>query len=116
MKKLLAIFGALLITFALTGTAQAHVKLTSTMPSDGATLAKAPKMAMLHYNKAIRLVKINLKREDNKIALNYKASKKASKMQHISFPRLTAGQYDLAWTIMGNDGHKMKHRISFTVE
>lgn len=116
MNKLASIFSASFVVLALSGAAQAHVKLTSTMPVDGALLAKSPKMAMLHFDKPTRVVRISLRQGKKPIALKFRPSKKASKMLHVDLPKLGAGNYKLSWVLLGKDGHKMKDDLNFSVK
>jgi len=116
MNKLLTLIGTTLVILAVSGSASAHVKLTETMPVDGAQLSVAPKMAMLHFNKPTRVVRVSLKQGDKPIPFKFKPSKKLLKMLHVSLPTLSAGDYQLSWILLGNDGHKMKDSISFSVK
>lgn len=107
----------LLITgLTLSGSALAHVGLSSSTPAKGAMLVVPPSKLELAFSAPIRLVKLSLKDVSNQeIALILPSSTQSQAQYSLDLPVLAASSYTVSWVAMGDDGHKMKGQFEFMV-
>lgn len=116
MKKVLFITFCALF-FLVSNTAQAHIKVVNTEPSNNAALNSSPGTVEIQYSKDVRLVKVALFSGDNKtLELDYKADFSPESDFSIQLPELSDGEYRFEWTAMGSDAHKMDESLTFTVK
>jgi methionine-rich copper-binding protein CopC len=112
MKKYIAIICAVMTSMSVF----AHTGLTSSVPADNAILMKSPEMIEVTFEDDVRLVSllvVNSKEEA--IEIDFALIMEASKTFSYDLPMLAANTYKVSWTIMGEDGHKMKGDFSFMV-
>ncbi len=114
MKKYIAI---LLVTMAFTSASVfAHTSLKSSTPSDNAMLMKSPETLTLSFGSDIRLVSVKVINDKNEaMAIDFAPTLEASQSFTYDLPPLMPSTYSVSWTIMGDDGHKMKGDFSFVV-
>ncbi|KGJ90874.1 copper resistance protein CopC [Colwellia psychrerythraea] len=94
----------------------AHADLKTSLPKDGAMLMASPKVLQLVFTKDVRLVKLTLADKSGAlIPLEFKPSTKASANYSLALPLLPSSNYQVTWTIMGKDAHKMKGKFAFMV-
>ncbi|MCL1124296.1 copper resistance CopC family protein [Shewanella surugensis] len=91
----------------------AHVGLVGSMPTEGAMLNQSPSQLELNFSAPVRLVKLRLNDGDKDIALTLPNHGESQSDFSVSLPVLMAGNYQVTWMIMGNDGHKMKGQYQF---
>lgn len=113
MQKLISL--VFLLSFTLLSTSLfAHAKMVTSIPANNASYDTPLAAIELSFKAPSRLLKISLKKDDNrKIPLNFKPSAQAKDRFSIALPTLEKGDYILEWTILGNDGHKMKSKVTF---
>lgn len=100
--------------------AQAHAKIDSAEPKAGSELASAPKQIVLHFNEKLEpaFIKIELFDAGNAAVKLPKAVLATSDRATMStpLPPLPAGQYQVRWSAMARDGHKVKGEYRFKVK
>ena len=112
MKTLISLMLGFSIIFA-SSNLLAHAKMLASIPADNASYDTPLTAIELNFKNPSRLIKLSLKYQGQKIPLSFKPSAKANTYFSIPLPKLEEGQYKLEWISLGNDGHKMKSKISF---
>jgi methionine-rich copper-binding protein CopC len=111
MKKYIAIITAIMSTSVF-----AHTGLTSSIPANNAMLMKSPEKVEVVFKDEVRLVSLSvLNAKDESVEIDFTPSMKASETFSYDLPMLKPSNYTVSWTIMGEDGHKMKGDFSFMV-
>jgi hypothetical protein len=114
MKKYIAIL-LVTMTFA-SASVFAHTSLASSIPSDKAMLMKSPKTLVVNFGSDTRLVSLSIVDAKNEaVAIDFAPTMEASQSFSYELPTLIPSTYKVSWTIMGDDGHKMKGDFSFMV-
>jgi methionine-rich copper-binding protein CopC len=112
MKKYIAILFAAMTSMSVL----AHTGLTSSMPANHAMLMKSPEMIEVTFDDSVRLVNLLLvNSKEETIEIDFAPTMDASETFSYALPSLTPDTYKASWTIMGEDGHKMKGDFSFMV-
>jgi hypothetical protein len=112
MKKYIAI----IFTAIMSTSVFAHTGLTSSMPANNAMLMKSPEKVEVVFKDKVRLISLSvLNAKDESVEINFAPSMKASETFSYDLPMLMPSNYTVYWTIMGEDGHKMKGDFSFMV-
>jgi copper resistance protein C len=98
----------------LASPASAHVGLSSTAPTNGAMINKAPSTLELNFSAPVRLVKLTIQ-DENQLKVPLTIPKLAASQAQfvIALPALKPANYTVSWMIMGDDGHKMKGEFGF---
>lgn len=100
----------------ISSTAIAHVHLAQTVPPRESEVSMAPDKLSLTFSAEVRLIKLVLiNSQGTAIDFGFKPVVKAAKTVSFPVPALPADEYDVEWTVMGNDGHKMEDSYSFTI-
>lgn len=114
MKKYIAILFAAM-TFA-SASVIAHTGLESSTPSNNAMLMKSPKTLAVSFGSNIRLVSLSIVNAKNEeVPIEFAPTMQPSQSFTYELPTLMPNSYKVSWTIMGDDGHKMKGDFSFMV-
>ncbi|MCJ8296336.1 MAG: copper resistance protein CopC [Colwellia sp.] len=114
MNKILILLTVTLLT--ISSSVLAHAGLKNSLPKDGAMLMASPKVLQLIFTKDVRLVKLILANKSGSLMpIEFKPSTKSSANYSIALPGLPSSNYQVTWTIMGKDAHKMKGKFSFMV-
>jgi hypothetical protein len=112
MKKFIATF--LLAMLFTSASVFAHTTLESSIPSDNAMLMKSPKTVELSFGSNVRLVSLSVLNDKNEeVEIDFAPSMEPGKSFTYDLPTLMPSKYKVMWTIMGDDGHKMKGDFSF---
>ena len=112
MKKYIAIIFAAMTSMSVL----AHTGLTSSMPANNAMLMKSPQVIEVTFGTPVRLVSLSIANTKGEpIETAFKPSMEASGTFSYNLPMLMPSTYKVSWTIMGDDGHKMKGDFSFMV-
>jgi methionine-rich copper-binding protein CopC len=105
-----------LFAFLLWSTAvPAHTHLVSSVPSDHATVAVAPKAATLTFAEGVILTSAKLESPDGSKTELKPLPEGAVKEARLPLPALPAGGYKLQWRATSDDGHIMTGEIRFVV-
>ncbi|MFC3068510.1 copper homeostasis periplasmic binding protein CopC [Phenylobacterium soli] len=99
--------------------AQAHAKLVSAIPADGATVA-APKQIVLKFSEKLqpKFSTAHLMMPAmNNMAMPVKATVAKDGVTMIVTPKgaLSTGAYTVHWQAVAADTHKMEGKVNFTV-
>ncbi len=115
--KLIPILGVLGIVLLNPVSAFAHVALTESMPPADSTINTAPESLMLMFTEEVRLLKAAITAQDGKeIDIGFKPMAMAMKHFNVPLPALAEGVYQVNWTVMGDDGHRMDESFTFTID
>ena len=112
MKKYITILFAAITSMS----AFAHTDLASSVPNKNAMLMESPEELAVTFEDKVRLVSLTVSNsKDEPVAIDFAPSMEASETFSYSLPVLMPSTYTVSWTIMGDDGHKMKGDFSFMV-
>ena len=118
-RNLIATF-ALIAVGAATSLAQAHAKIESSQPKANSQLTTAPAEIRLHFNEPLEAAFSKIELVDGKqaaVALPKIALDKADpKVMFTAVPALKPGRYEVRWSAMTHDGHKVKGQYAFSVK
>jgi len=103
------------VLIAVSTLAVAHTHLTKSVPADGSTVSTAPSKFVLAFAEAARLTSLSLQKDAEPARKLTPLPTAAAAEISIPAPPLTAGKYVLSWRAVGDDGHVMPGRITFTV-
>lgn len=114
MKQLSLIF-TLFITLIVAMNTHAHTGLESSVPSDNAMLMESLEDIELRFSSAVSLIKLELinKADGQLVPIDFTPTTSAAAHFIQSLPALKIGTYQVNWTAMGSDGHKMEGSFSF---
>ena len=108
---------ALLLIFPLVSSA--HVHLDKSNPSMNAELSEAPTKIDLWFSgkvdgewSKIKVTNSNGKRFDKKNVTNGSSAKHLT----VGLEPLPAGKYDVKWSAVAGDGHRIKGSLTFSVK
>jgi methionine-rich copper-binding protein CopC len=102
------------------GTASAHTRLLASVPGDGQVVSAAPTELRLNFNEALepRFSRVEISGADGQpVAAG--PLRMTDDGQHSAIVPVTAlpsGRYQVSWSAMGRDGHRMKGQFSFSVK
>lgn len=98
----------------------AHGKLMASNPAAGTALDKAPAELRLTFNEKLEapFSKVALTDASNAAVKLPKATvdKADPRTMTVALPPLRSGSYNVAWTVVTSDGHKVKGTYGFTVK
>lgn len=114
MKKITLSF-ILFTAFILTANSYAHTGLESSVPNDNAMLMQSLEDIELHFGSAVNLIKLELinKADGQSVDISFTPTTTAAAHFSHPMPALKIGTYQVNWTAMGSDGHKMEGNFSF---
>lgn len=113
MKILSPLCGLVLVTFAVTASAHAHLEKSS--PADGSVLASSPPSIVLSFSEAARLTALSIQRGDEAKQNLKPLPTTAAREISVPMPPLKPGAYSLTWRVLSDDGHMMSGTVHFTV-
>lgn len=115
MNKFLQ-FSILALLISLPFAASAHTGLKTSVPADGATIAEAPDAINLEFTAAVRLIRLEVSRGENKLDIGFKPTAENKANYSIATAALGTGQYTVEWAVIGADGHTVTNSFSFSVD
>lgn len=103
-----------------TSWAQAHAKVETTEPKADSELSQPPKEIRLHFSDTLepafsKIVLLDAKNAAIKLPKTV-VGKSDAKTMSAQLPVLGVGQYQVRWSIMTRDGHKVKGEYRFKVK
>ena len=113
MKILSPLWGLVLMTFA--GTASAHAHLEKSSPADGSVLTTSPPSIVLSFSEAARLTALSIQRGDEAKQNLKPLPTNAARQISVPLPPLKPGTYSLTWRVLSDDGHMMSGTLRFTL-
>lgn len=110
-SALMAIFTVLVL---ISGQAQAHTALVSSVPGNQATVV-APDQLVLKFGDAVRLLNVELVHGPRHV-IDFGFEVPAVSHDEFGFalPELMMGQHTVTWTAIGPDGHTVSDSFTFT--
>jgi len=94
----------------------AHSGLRTSVPAKGASLTESPSSIQLEFTGDVFLLNLTLTdTQGNSVEFGFKPSADKLKQFELALPTLKANSYQVDWTVMGNDGHRMSGNFSFTL-
>lgn len=112
MKRTLIV--GLLVVFA-SAAALAHSKLGTSVPANGAVLARMPAEIVLTFSKRLRLTRVRMVR-DGGPTVALEAAKAFGTRFAIPVKNGGEGAYRIEWRGLAADGHAMRGAFSFRVK
>jgi methionine-rich copper-binding protein CopC len=95
----------------------AHTALKVATPADGAVLNTAPTALELGFTEDVQLLKVELATAAGVAQeLGFKPSAAAATTFSVPLPALAPAAYQVSWTILGKDGHRVDGKLGFTVD
>lgn len=113
MKILSPLCGLVLVTFAVTASAHAHLEKSS--PADGSVLTTSPSSIVLSFSEAARLTALSIQRDDEAKQSLKPLPTSAAQQISVPLPPLKPGAYSLTWRVLSDDGHMMSGTLHFTL-
>ena len=111
MKRTL--IAGLMVVLASAGAA-AHSKLGTSVPADGAVLARMPAEIVLTFSKRLRLTRVRMVRDGGR-SVELEAAKAFGARFAIPVKDDGKGTYRIEWRGLAADGHTMRGAFSFRV-
>ena len=108
---------SMLVSVSVPISVQAHSPMTSVTPADGARLTSAPATIEMRFRDPSRLIRFGLAAAEDgtDVALGDDHLMVEAADHTVTLPPLGAGSYVASWRAMGEDGHVIKGRFSFTI-
>jgi copper resistance protein C len=114
MKFLKAIF---LASWLAPTVLLAHTELTASTPANGAVINQAPKTLDLTFGEPVQLLKLAITDSSKSVvATTFTPTAATQVVFSVSLPLLKAGTYNVSWTALGDDGHRIENSFTFTVD
>lgn len=112
-----ALIAAFCVLF-LGAEAQAHSKLLSTEPADGAVSVASPSEITMAFNKPLRLVQMSVTGPSGDMQILDLGDQIAvlSESFSIAVPELSEGDWSVSWSALGGDGHAMRGSFTFHIQ
>ncbi|MEW9500923.1 copper resistance CopC family protein [Jeotgalibacillus marinus] len=115
MKKIIGLL-VMISIFSVTP-AYAHTGLDESTPADGETVTEAIEEISLQFNTVIEeSSNIEIIRENGQVVETKTIEIDQNTLTAHFLDPLSNGTYDVAWDIIGEDGHQIQDVYSFTVE
>lgn len=116
MNKIKQYMTILIFSIISNGSLLAHSDVIKTIPKNGAILDKAPQTISIYMTKKIRLVKVHIRDQNDKmIKVNTAQYKGFANNFTLPIPTIENGIYKVNWRAIAQDGHIMKGHFNFTV-
>ncbi|MCE9663295.1 copper resistance protein CopC [Halomonas sp. M5N1S17] len=117
-KGRLAGMAVLLVLAGLSSQALwAHAHVIDKQPADGALLEQAPEQLELQFDAPIRITQFDVNGPQGQVALSESPTGPLAE-QHAAVPAaaLDAGDYQVVWRGIAEDGHAMSGEYRFTIQ
>jgi len=93
----------------------AHTGLKTSNPADGSTLQAAPASIELVYTADVRLIRVEITSNGEKVATGFQPSTETAASYTVATPGLGDGSYTVNWAVIGGDGHTVSDSFSFSI-
>ena len=93
----------------------AHARLVKADPVDGSTVKAAPTKFVLTFGEPAKLTTLSLQKDAEAAMKIGPLPTEAAAQISIPAPKLTPGKYVLSWRVVGDDGHVLPGKLTFTV-
>lgn len=113
MKFSSLLSGIVLLTFAVT--ADAHAHLLRSIPADNSVVAASPASLVLNFSEAAQLTALSIQKgHDPEHKLKLLPGGAAAQIS-VPLPPLTPGAYTVSWRVLSADGHVVSGALRFTL-
>ena len=92
-----------------------HAKLVKAEPANGTTVTVAPTKFVLTFGEPAKLTALSLQKDAEPAKKIGPLPTDSAAEISVPAPKLTPGKYVLSWRAVGDDGHVMPGKLSFTV-
>jgi copper transport protein len=105
------------VALAAPAAAAAHARLVRTVPGDGSTLTRAPRVVLVEFDDTVRAARGNavVANDSRRSVLASPARARGRTLTLPLVPRLPAGAYTARWSIVSEDGHAEEGLLAFAV-
>jgi copper resistance protein C len=103
-----------LLLMSCSALAWGHAHLVKSVPVDGSTGA-APQKFVLTFAESTKLTALSVQKDAEPAQKIAPLPTAAAAEITVSAPPLSPGKYVLAWRAVGDDGHIMPGKVTFTV-
>jgi copper resistance protein C len=93
----------------------AHTHLVKSVPENGSTVAVSPPQFVLTFAEPAKLTALTLQKDAEPAKKIGPLPTASAPLISIPAPHLSAGKYVLSWRAVGDDGHVMPGKLTFTV-
>jgi methionine-rich copper-binding protein CopC len=93
----------------------AHTHLVKSVPADGTRVAAAPAKFVLTFAEPAKLTTLSLQKNAEPAKKIRPLPTSPAAQVSIPAPQLTPGTYVLSWRAVGDDGHVVPGKVTFTV-
>ena len=93
----------------------AHTPLTSSVPAADATVAQASAIEM-EFNGPVRMVRLQVMQGEVEIPTEFAMNPEPATSFKVMAPNIPAGLFTVEWAAIGEDGHTLTDKFSFTVD
>jgi copper transport protein len=93
----------------------AHARLVKADPADGSIVTVAPAKFILTFSERVKLTALTLQKDTEPARKIGPLPTDASAEITIPSPKLAPGKYVLSWRVVGDDGHVLPGKLTFTV-
>jgi methionine-rich copper-binding protein CopC len=106
--------GALLL-LGCSALALAHTHLVKAIPADGGTLTTSPAKFVLTFAEPVKMTALSLQKDAEPAKKIGPLPTAPAAEIAVLAPQLAAGKYVLSWRAVGDDGHVMPGKLTFTM-
>jgi copper transport protein len=93
----------------------AHARLVKADPADGSTVKAAPTKFVLTFGEPAKLTALSLQKDAEPAKKIGPLPAAASAEISVPAPKMEPGKYVLSWRVVGDDGHVLPGKLTFTV-
>lgn len=93
----------------------AHAKLVKADPANGSTVKAAPTKFVLTFGEPAKLTALSLQKGAEPAKKIGSLPTDASAEISVPAPKMEPGKYTLSWRVVGDDGHVLPGKVTFTV-
>jgi methionine-rich copper-binding protein CopC len=104
-----------LVLIGCSALAFAHARLLKADPADGSTVKAAPTKFVLTFGEAAKLTTLSLQKDAEPAKKIGPLPTAASAEISVPAPKMEPGKYILSWRVVGDDGHVLPGKVTFTV-
>jgi methionine-rich copper-binding protein CopC len=106
----------LIVLCAIATHVEAHARLVSSQPANGATVAAAPASVTLVFSESAKVTALSIQSAVDKSPKKLAVATAEDSVSHgIALPALAAGDYTLTWHALSDDGHVTSGTVKFSV-
>ena len=104
-----------LLLLGCSALALAHTHLVKAIPADGSTLTMSPVNFMLTFAEPVKMTALSLQKDAEPAKKIGPLPAAPAAEIVVPAPQLAVGKYILSWRAVGDDGHVMPGKLTFTM-